>query len=245
MIERLDNEELKQDIDRYLAGQLSASEVDELWAELIRDERYLDYMKSAANMEAVVQRQQQVRESRQKRSYFYYAAAAVIVLVVALLGVMNFYTQSPGGTIDPVSDVEIGYYRSADGTLTAGDGSEAVRKAITLANTGNTAQAIEILKAELKHADDASYKTELNMTLGSLYYNSQRYDEAVQHFSWIINHKDQLNPDVLALEKAYWYRGNAYLQHNDVAKAESDIRHAYELNGAYRRVAERYLKALE
>ncbi|PWG73436.1 hypothetical protein DF186_23090, partial [Enterococcus hirae] len=59
MTEQLNNEELKHKIDLYTEGRLTASEVDELWAELIQDEQYMDYMKSVANLKTVVGKRKQ------------------------------------------------------------------------------------------------------------------------------------------------------------------------------------------
>ncbi len=50
--------------------------------------------------------------------------------------------------------------------------------------------------------------------------------------------------EVLIREKAYWYLGNSYFQMNQLEQARQAIQHAYELNGAYRRVTKHYLDAL-
>jgi tetratricopeptide (TPR) repeat protein len=239
MIESFNKKELEEKIDQYINGQLTAREVDELWAELIQDGYHLDYLKSTANLKKVIERRREKRNNTSKR-YWYYAAAAVVTLLIAVMGVMNFYVQdSP--SITPVSSVELDYYRSGDGAL-ADDNSGVIREAIRLANTGRVTEAISLLDAELENASDPSWIAELSLNLGSLHYNQASYPEAIDYYGKVIENKDQI--DVLMLEKAYWYTGNAYFHMDQLAQARSNIEKAYELNGAYRRVAESYLQAL-
>lgn len=247
MTEHLNNEELKHKIDLYIEGQLTASEVDELWAELIQDERYMDYMKSVANLKAVVHKRKQEETGKvtSPPTYIYYAAAAVVALLITVFGVINFASQSNPQMISPVEDVELEYYRSSDGALTPEKSEGSIQDAIALANQGEEDQAISMLKGELGDEKlTSAQKIELRLTLGSLYYNRAQYNHAIKAYSNIIDQHDKADIDVLSLEKAYWYRGNAYLQQESVSKARTDIQKAYELNGAYRRVANRYLNAL-
>ncbi|MCW9707840.1 tetratricopeptide repeat protein [Fodinibius salsisoli] len=245
MIEQLNNEELKHKIDLYVEGQLSAREVDELWAELIQDERYMDYMKSVANLKGIVDKRKETAKVTPLSTYVYYAAAAVVAILVTVFGVINFASQSTQQLISPVDDVELQYYRSSDGTLSSENEEDAVEKAIILANEGNDTQAINLLEGKLQNAALASdKKVELSLTLGSLYYNKAEYSQAIKVYGNVIEQNGQADIDVLSLEKAYWYRGNAYLQKELISEARADMQKAYELNGAYRRVAERYLDAL-
>lgn len=245
MNERLNNEELKGKIEQYLDGQLSPKEVDELWAELVEKGEYLEYMKSIANLKSVVEgkKDEEVQVQETKKSYIYYAAAAVIALLIAILGVMNLSNQESAGLVSPIPDVELEYYRSADGTVTDRDSDELIRDAVALANSGEIEEAISLLEEEIDKVEETEQIARLNMTLGSLLYNQEQYDNAIERYSWIIERADKEKLGLLVLEKALWYRGNAYLQKDQIAEAKTDIKEAYELNGAYRRVAERYLKS--
>ncbi len=247
MNERLNNEELKGKIEQYLDGQLSPREVDELWAELVEKGEYLDYMKSVANLKSVVEEKKEEKDQVQeaKRSYIYYAAAAVIALLIVVLGVMNLSNQESGGLISPIPDVELEYYRSADGTVTDRNSDELIRDAVALANNGEIEKAISLLEEEIDKVEETEQIARLNMTLGSLFYNQEQYDNAIERYGWIIERADKEKLGLLLREKALWYRGNAYLQKDQVAEAKTDIKEAYELNGAYRRVAERYLKSFD
>lgn len=245
MTEQLNNEELKRKIDLYIEGQLNAREVDELWAELIQDERYMDYMKSVANLKAVVDKRKESAKVTPLPTYLYYAAAAVVAILVTVFGVINFANQTNPQTVSAIEDVELEYYRSSDGALTAEKGDGIIQDAIALANRGNRDQAISMLKGELENENVTSArKVELSLTLGSLYYNQADYRQAIETYSNIIDQRSQADIDVLSLEKAYWFRGNAFLQQDQRSKARTDIQKAYELNGAYSRVAKEYLDAL-
>ncbi|MGD8748428.1 MAG: tetratricopeptide repeat protein [Balneolaceae bacterium] len=242
MIESFNKKELEEKIDQYIHGQLSPKETDELWSELIQDGYHLDYLKTVANLKAVVKRRKEKVKARKQRKYWYYAAAAVVTLFIAVLAVMNISTQNKASTIKPVSSIELDYYRSAEGGLSDGNESKVIQNAIRLANTGKVNEAITLLDKELHDASTPSWISKLNLNIGSLYYNQGKYDEAISFYKKVISYKDKI--DVLTLEKAYWYVGNAYFHLDQLAKARENIKNAYELNGAYRRVAKSYLNAL-
>lgn len=241
MIESFNKKELEEKIDQYVNGQLSAQEVDELWAELIQDGYHLDYLKSVANLKAVVKKRKAEKKAKEKRKYWYYAAAAVITLLIAVMSVISYSWQDTSN-IQPISQVELNYYRSGDGTVASGDESQIIQNAITLANTGKVNQAVSLLEGELKKATKTAWVAELSLNLGSLYYNQGKYNQAIDHYNKVISNSEQV--DVLMLEKAYWYTGNAYFHMDQLSEARNYIEKAYDLNGAYRRVSKSYLNAL-
>lgn len=241
MIESFNKKGLEEKIDRYINGQLSAQEVDELWSELIQDEYHLDYLKSAANLKAVIKQKREARKAKKTQQYWYYAAAAVIALLIAVLGVMSLSTQD-STSVQPVSSIELDYYRSGDGSLDSAQEPGIISDAIRLANTGRVSEAISMLDTELETASKPAWVAELSLNLGSLHYNEANYTEAISYYSAVITNKDYV--DVLMLEKAYWYAGNAYFHMDELAEAQANIEEAYKLNGAYRRVAKSYLDAL-
>lgn len=239
MSDELEKQRMETKVDQYLNGELSAVEVDELWADLIQHDDHMDYLKNVANLKAIIK--QRKEEERTQKYWYYSAAAAVVGLLIVMMSFVNFFTPNTE-TVKPLEQVELNYYRSADGTLSGGDKHELIRKAITLANTGKVGQAIDMLKAELELATKSDWIAKLSLNLGSLYYNQGDYSSAVEYYSKVISNKEYI--DVLMLEKAFWYRGNAYFQQDQLTKAQQDIEKAYRLNGAYRRVTESYLKAL-
>jgi len=243
MIESIKHNDIEHKIDLYVNGQLSEEETEELWVELIQDQYYLDYLKSVANTKAVIEARKKKKKAARKRRYWSYSAAAVIVLLVTVLSVFNFQGSTDAPEVQPVSSIELDYYRSSDGSVAAADDEQIIREAIALANTGKFDEAIGILKAELDEATDPKWVAELNLNLGSLHYNEGNYQSSIDHFQSVIDNKDSI--DILVLEKAYWYIGNAHFQLDELEIAREYISNAYELNGAYRRVAKSYLDALD
>ena len=241
MIESFNKKELEEKIDQYVNGQLSAEEVDELWAELIQDGYHLDYLKSVANLKAVIEEKREEQKRTKQKRYWYYAAAAAIALLIAVVGVMNISTQQ-SSSVEPVSSIELDYYRSGDGTVSSSSDKEVIQNAIKLANTGRENEAIALLQSELENASKPAWVAELSLNLGSLHYNNGDYGKAIDYYERVVANKD--NIDVLMLEKAYWYIGNAHFHLDHLVDAKMNIKKAYELNGAYRRVAQSYLNAL-
>lgn len=242
MIESFNSKELEEKIDRYINGQLSPREVDELWAELIQDDYHLDYLKSVANLKAVIERKKEERKAAKTKKYWYYAAAAAIALLIGVLGVLYLSVENTP-SVQPVANIELDYYRSGDGDIDPDvTENKVVRDAIKLANTGRVKEAITLLGGELENTSEPTVVAELSLNLGSLHYNRGNYSEAIGYYKKVVAHKDDV--DVLMLEKAYWYIGNAYFHMDKLAEAKTNIENAYNLNGAYRRVAESYLLAL-
>ncbi|WP_138430625.1 tetratricopeptide repeat protein [Fodinibius saliphilus] len=241
MIESYNEKQLEEKIDKYVNGELSPRETDELWAELIQDGYHLDYMKSVANVKAVIEKKKEERQIQKRRKKWFYAAAAIVIFLVGVVGYMNIYNQNNTRSLEPISSIELDYYRSEDGNM-AQDDSKVIRDAIRLANTGAVTEAINLLDSELEKASKPSWIAELSLNLGSLYYNEGNYRESINHYERVIEHKEKV--DLLMLEKAYWYVGNAYFHIDQLVKARTHIEKAYDLNGAYRRVSKSYLDAL-
>jgi len=239
MIERNTANNIKHQIDLYINGRLNEQQVEELWAELVQNDDYMDYMKTAANVKAIVEEERAQKQQRQNR-YWVYAAAAAIVLVIGVLTLMNYPSSDKLG-VKPMQKIELEYYRSADGSISPSTRNDIIQQAIELANNGNTQGAIELLKNQMTQTQDPVSIASLSLNIGSLYYNSDDFNQAVTYFRKVV---DQPQVDVLTLEKGYWFLGNTYFQMGRLNDARKAIRNAYDLNGAYRRVAKSYLDAL-
>ncbi|MBN2732431.1 MAG: hypothetical protein JXR26_08390 [Balneolaceae bacterium] len=232
-----DNNDIERKIDQYVNGQLSEEEIDNLWAEMIQSQESMDYLNTTANLKEVVGRKKNVY----RRKVWMYAAAAVIVLILAIVGTMQYMSPNTSAIPSPIENIELDYYRSAEAVNEA-DRDKVIRNAIELYNNDQFKEAVDLLNKERSNTSDVSWIAELDITLGTFHYNEDKFDEAAFYFADVINYKDQV--DVLTLEKAYWYLGNSYLQMNQLSKAERTMEKAYELNGAYSRVAKSFLNAI-
>lgn len=242
MIESNIREDIEQKIDDYIHEELSAKEIDDLWAELLEDDYYLDYLKSAASLKKIIE------ENNQKKSRLldfptstkWVSAAAAVILLVGSVVVFNLSVK-PSESIQPIASIELDYYRSADGSASEMEELSNVRTAITHANQGNIDAALDLLDRKIDEASTNVEKADLMITAGSILYNSGRYTEAVDRFETAI--ALDINDSIIE-ERAFWYLGNTYFQLNKIDEAKEAFAKAYDLNGAYSRVANSYLKAL-
>lgn len=241
MIESNIRNDLETKIDDYLAGKLTAEEVDELWVELIQDDYYLDYMKSVANLKKLVEEEKDsFKTLKFTPTQKWISAVAAVLLLVGSVVVFNLTVQSPD-TVQPVSEIELDYYRSAEGAASEMDSPDMIRQVITAANQGNVEEALRMVDAEIALATSDDQISELLITAGSILYNNGMYQDAISRFESSL---ETSSNDQMLRERAYWYLGNAYFQLNKIDEAKHALEKAFEINGAYSRVAQSYLKAL-
>ncbi len=241
MSDKKEKIEIEEKIDRYIDGELSQEQIDDLWTKLIQREEYIDYLKTSANLKDMAEKKKSKQESK---TVWMYAAAAATVLLLVVFGSLQtgYINNSPA--IEPIETIELDYYRSSENPSASADRDQIIRRAIKLFNEDKFEDAVSLLDEERKNATDAKWIARLNITLGTLHYNTDRFNNASYYFMDIVdNYKDQV--DVLTLEKAYWYLGNSYFQMDNLAEAEKAMQSAYELNGAYSRVAKSYLDAMD
>lgn len=242
MIESKSNKELERKIDLYVNGRLDAEQVDELWAELIQDEYYMDYMKSVANLKSLIDDKKDQKSSAEIYSFqkvLRYAAAAAVILIASLVGFYNI--NSPGEvSVSPLDQIGLDVMRNAEG-IAENVKNDVIRRAIQLATEGDVQQAITILEEELEVTEEPQLVADLALSLGSIQYNNGDYAASVTNFEKVVAQKEI---DMLTLEKGYWFLGNTYFQLDRLEEAEIAFRNAHELNGAYSRVSKTYMDAL-
>lgn len=242
MIESNRNKDLEKRIEAYVDGKLSAQEVDELWAELLDNEYYYDYMKSVASLKKISEEQEKESsfQKMESRKQIWLSAAAAVLLMIGSAAIFNLSTET-SEVVQPISSIELDYYRSSDGMVSEDRESDVVRRAISTANTGDVAEALELINEELEKTNSEYHHAELLITSGSILYNSGRFDDSIEKFEMAL---DINYDDMLLRERNYWYLGNAYFQINKLEEAKANLERAFELNGAYSRVAQSYLRAL-
>ncbi len=241
--------ELEEKIEQYVNEQLTQQQIDDLWAELIRNEEALDYLKTVATLRKIadeedtsglVSDQNNDSFNRVQRNWLI-AAAAAVVLIVASFGIVQTILEPD--VVEPIASIELDYYRSADGLAEAEDsvGEAKIREAIIMANQGEYQQALQILEEGLITVSDTSIRAMMHMNAGSILYNINQYEEAASQFEQALSIEHE---DDLIQERAYWLLGNTYFQLNMREEARAAFQSAYELNGAYSRVAQSYIRAL-
>ena len=242
MIQNNLNKDLERKIDLYLNGRLSEDETDDLWAELIQDGYYLDYMKSVANLRSIIEEK---RESeiptvgKQIRKYASYVTAAAVVIFVGVLGVINYSTNN-SSTLSPISEIGLDIVRSEVG-VSANITNETIKKAIQLAADGNTVEAKTLLSNELLTEESPSLIAEFSLTLGSIHYNLGEYQQAASNFRTVTLQKG-ITSNIM--EKGYWLLANALFQLDELEEAQLAFETTYNLDGQYSRIAKSYINAL-
>jgi tetratricopeptide (TPR) repeat protein len=241
MSDKKEKIEIEEKIDRYIDGELSQEEIDDLWVTLIQHEEYIDYLKTSANLKDMAEKK---KTNQENNTVWMYAAAAAIVLLLVVFGSLQTSYFDNSSDIQPIETIELDYYRSAENLTAAAEREQIIREAIELFNEDKFEEAVSMLNEERNSARDVEWISRLDITLGTLYYNTDRFNNASFYFKDIVaNYKNQVK--VLTLEKAYWYLGNSYFQMDNLDEAEKAMRSAYELNGAYSRVAKSYLDAMD
>lgn len=241
MIESNTKKDLENRIEEYLEGELTATQIDELWAELIQDDYYYDYLKTAASIKGLSKKRNKNAKIFELTGIKQVYLAAAVMLISAAFVLFNLYDQSNVLGVEPISSIELDYYRSAEGIVEENESNEMLIMIISIANRGDINGALAMINEQLANISDTKLRQELLVTAGSILYNSGNYDLALERFESGI----ELNSDdVLLTERNYWYLGNTYFQLNQIAEAKDALEKAYELNGAYSRIAESYLKAL-
>lgn len=241
MIESITKKDLENKIDDYLEGTLTPEQVDELWVELIQDEYYLEYLKTAASLKGLADKQNKPAKIFTLTGMKQVYVTAAVLIMSAVLVLYTLYDQGTTPVVEPLSTLELDYYRSADGTVANDNLSEVLMSVISAANSGDIDSAMSIVNRELDTASDPAVQHELMITAGSILYNAGQYDQAL---AWFENAVVIDTSDMQMMERNYWYLGNTYFQLNMITEAKVAMENAYELNGAYSRIAESYLKAL-
>lgn len=246
MIESKINKELEGQIDLYVNGKLSEEQVDELWAELIQDEYYLDYTKSVANLKAVIEKKRKANTKapvHHLRKVLGYGAAAAVALLIGVIGILNYSaTNGTSNEIEALSWMDYGTVRNPETSSEILTDNEIIRQAISLTNNGNTEEAISLLTEELTKVSEPVDIAEISLMLGSIQYNYGNYSEALVSFNRVV---DQESVDDKILEKAWYYLGNTYIQLDNMTEAKLAFEQTIDYDQQYSRVAQRYLDIIQ
>lgn len=235
------NIELEEQIDRYVSGELNQDQVDELWTQLIQEPYYAEYLKTVANISHIISsskiRKVETEEIRSTNAW--YAFAAAVVLVIGLMSTMLIYKDASVNHFDAMSSLEMHNVRSS--VISADEVEAGIQHGIGLAVTGNTDQAITHLSDLYEKVNRADVRSDIQLNIGIIQYNSSRFEEAQNTFRLIT---ETSSDDKLMMEKALWYKANTHLKLGSVDEAKQIIRQVYDIDGAYRRIAATYLSNL-
>lgn len=232
--------------EQFLNGTLPEEEMEALWIDWLEDPESMEMVKTEANVQELVRKTGSLSHIRGRgaasasrvpakgrwRSWM----AAAAILLVAWMG-YQWSGSSDFDSVKPLAEIEMEVYRSAE---PVGENST-VREAMELASQGQHQEAIQLIDQALLRVSEVQQRALLTLNAGSILYNLSRYEAASDRFVQVLAME---HDDRMVRERALWYLGNAYFQLNDLARAREAFQQTLEMNGSYRRVAERYLNAL-
>ncbi len=236
--------EIKKQIEDFRNGTLSEQETDALWAQLLENPAWQDYLHTLNALEAIaddpaameaIMPEESATTSRQY--WKAYVAAAAVLIIGSMLGlILLFSPQQPEQTL-PHAKLEMHNLRSAQSL--SGDDQNHLQAAISLYISGDYSQALEKIEPLTESAESDQIRRDALLNQGIILYNTGEFEKAYVSFNRV--YSDDQATDLLR-EKALWFAANAKLQSGDTDRAEKLIREVKELDGAYSRVANDFLQ---
>ena len=247
MTTEFNNPKLEDQIDLYLSGSLNREEIDLLWEQLVEQPHYVDYMKTCASIRQLAKEEENEVNvtvgsvGQEPRKYdFRYAIAAGFVLLLSVISLLVIFPA--GGEDDfpqPMAALEMNNLRST--ALAESEFEREIQRGISLAVLGQEQEALGVLHHLWDNVTTEELKLDVMINIGIVYYNMADYESAKNTFL-AVTKNPQAEP--LVEEKAWWYLANTYLKTNHREDAKIAAQHTYDVNGAYRRMAARWLERL-
>lgn len=249
--------QLLEKIDRYIEGELSQDEIDDLWKEFLKHPEWYSWFETELHLKSLIKkgkkpRFQTVDESSasanqsgiQKYSGWIYAAAAAVILAIGL----QFFSFEQGEPLPSLALAEIEQSNLIGADVLRSDDRSAdnldvaINDALATAYEGELALAIEQFRELLHQSPNNQQKVRIEMNLGILFYNSGDYESAKSHFQSIINIE---NIEDYQTEKSWWFLGHVYLNLDEPRAAREAVFNAYSMNGRYQSATLSLLKQLD
>lgn len=240
---------IKDNIHEFLDGNLSDSEKDHLWSELLGSPDDLDYLTTLATLKKMGQDGAFNSESKKTFTIFslgsrssginafkpYLAAASALIIVMLIL--FNIFTSSDSANgISPIAMIEYEIERSAEDLSLF---ENHLQQAFTYSAAGDLDKALNQLELASAMDDLSEYqKVDLLMVEGAVLYNSGEFSNALEVFDSVTGIE---NIDFQNLEKGRWYLANTQIQLGMMNEAEENIKKVIELDGAFSRMAKQTL----
>ncbi|MCC5940498.1 MAG: hypothetical protein JJU37_03075 [Balneolaceae bacterium] len=249
----INNNDIKFSIHEFLEGNLSESQTEELWAELLASPDDLEYLETLTTLKSMGQNgafssidetpvYSLNNKTEQVHTGFFSSIRPYLVAASILIaGMLVLYNAFPPANftseITPISVIEYDIERSAE---VATQFEYHLQQAVSYTASGDLNTAISELETarELELSD--LQLTELEIVHGTIYYNSGEFANASIVFTSISN-KDQI--DTHNLEKSLWYLANSQIHLNQLEEARDNIKQVIELDGAFSRIAKNMIES--
>jgi len=253
----MSDKEIYREITRYIDGDLSESEIENLWQKFVENPKYYKWFETelhlrdlakdarSNNINSISSLNENKSDSWWKNSKNWIFAVAAVILIS--FG-MQFYTPQEAASLHPssISKIEIDEMSGTD-ILRSDDSDPSIidvemSRALTLAYEGEADEAASKFKSLLIQELDPVQEAKIVMNLGILYYNSGNFEEARSYFE-TASQSDEMNK--FFNEKAWWFLGNAYLNLEMIEEAREAAYQVYEADGRFENSAELLIQELE
>lgn len=246
--------EIRQKIHRFLDGELTDIEADQLWAELLDDKESLDYYNTLTTLGEMGRKGKLDRFSETgqlplavssagrvfKPGVLKYLAAAAVLLA----GLTILFTVSDFGTsetdFEPLALLEYPIERSESVPESV---LPVINEAYVMALEGSPEDGIDLLQQRLQLQENSAVdEIEIVFAIARIHYNQQQFSEAGE---WFVRLTQYPALEPYQLEQAYWYLANTLLHRSQTGEAAVYLHKVIELDGAYIRMAKQAVSATE
>jgi tetratricopeptide (TPR) repeat protein len=244
------NIEIDKKIDEYLKGNLTASEIDGLWADILANPEYLGHLKTEAQLKAYYSKRmpERVADNRIKmRKSMIVSIAAVTVFVVALMWILLLDTGvQPPQAINRIDvfEMETPAITRSDNELIAEPGL-ILLEGYDLVLDGNDPDAMALFRDVIENYPDSESAMFAKLNLGIIAYNNQDFESALSHFESASTADADTDTDEMIRQKILWFTANAALLTGKMETAAVYSRDASQLNGYYTEKASEFYATMQ
>ena len=241
--------EIRQQIDAYVKGQLEEEEIQELWKEFAKNPHLLDILDIEVQVKSLIQEEVFGKSSKKTKinrlpSWTWHAVAAAVILCVAWLQFfrVNTPTEIEQFVVQQISPDQVetaDSFRAEEMAITTPDsllnlGFEAVL-------SSNEERAMQLFDEVVANYSEEPYGSKAFLNRGIVFYNKSDFVLAIEAFR---EAADRVEGNRMVSEKANWYLGNALVKTGDLEQARESIYAAYQLEGMFREAAFLLLKKI-
>ena len=235
-------QDIYKQIDSYVKGKLSNSDIESLWIEIAKDPDLLDRLELEAGVKKILNEKRASAGKKKANvnslpSWIWHASAAATILIVAL--VQLFRVETPTSLDDfivsniPVDQLEVADgLRSQDFVITSAD--SLLNLGFAAISSGDQEKALSIFSEIISKYDEEPYTSKAYLNKGIILYNDGEYSEAITNFREAAS---RAKDNRMISEKAYWYLGNAYVNTGELEEALTAVGEAYKRDGIFRKPA--------
>jgi len=244
-------EELLRQTEQYFRGELSTEEVDELWAEFLRNPERYDLFEAELAARACFADSQPVGESavesdpvlsnRVKRDIlggqrlWIITAVSLLILVLSLRYLTTFfYEELPVGlwvTIPLDEMVTTELFRDAE--MDVHQIEIEINNGLMADLIGDNEEAMRIYRGILSESPPNLHYIVSSINYGVLLYNERRFEESTSIYEQVLERSGDDLPNHLE-GKTWWFLGQSLVRQGRLSEAERAVGKSIELEGIYK-----------